>query len=284
LADLRQAAQRYLQQPGIADISFFPMQPWMDVLEAGCGLVVVADAAQRTEAERIADELADAWWRRREEHRVDLAPTEATIAEALVSKRHPWVLADSADATSSGSPGDSSITIAALLRAKPEKDCFTNIVDPDAVAKMIESGVGSEVKVTLGACSGVNLYRPIEVTGKVRLIADGDFVHKEQGLRGATMHRGRTAVLQAGRVFIVVMERAVIQWDPELYRSVGLEPADAQIVIVKSPAGFRAAYAPFAAEIKVLDAPGVCTPNLLSLPYKRIPRPMYPFDERADWR
>jgi microcystin degradation protein MlrC len=80
-------------------------------------------------------------------------------------------------------------------------------------------------------------------------------------------------------VFVVVMELAVLQWDRELYKSVGLDPADAQIVIVKSPAGFRADYEPIAATVRVLDAPGVCTPILTSLPFTRIPRPMWPFDE-----
>ncbi|MFC1466988.1 MAG: M81 family metallopeptidase [Candidatus Brachytrichaceae bacterium NZ_4S206] len=282
--DLLQTAQAHLKEPGILDISIFPMQPWMDAPEAGCAVVVVADETQHGRAEEIAAQLADVWWRRKEEHRVELAPTAQTIAEALASERKPWILADSADAPSSGAPGDSTVTLKALLDAQPAKDCYTNIVDPAAVAAMIEAGVGSDVTVSLGACSGTTLYRPVTVSGRVRLISDGAFVHKGEGFRGATMHRGRTVVLQAGHVHIVVMERACIQWDPELYRSVGLEPADAQIVIVKSPAGFRAAYAPFAAEIRVLDAPGVCTPNLTTLPYAHIPRPMWPFDPIDDWR
>jgi len=282
--DLVQAAQSHLAQPGILDVSFFPMQPWLDLPDAGCTVVVVADSACRAEADAIAQQLADAWWQRKEDHRVELAPTDAVIAEALASMRGPWVLADSADAPSSGAPGDSPITIAALLRAKPDKPCFTNIVDPAAVAKMAEAGLGNEVTVTLGACSGAALYQPIEVTGTVRHISDGDFTHHGPGLTGMIMHRGQTAVLQVGRVFIVVMTRACLQWDRELYNSLRLNPAEAQVVIVKSPAGFRADYEPIAAEVRVLDAPGVCTPNLLVLPYKRITRPMHPWDEMTGWR
>lgn len=276
--DLMGAAAGDLAQPGILDIAFFPMQPWMDLPDAGCTVVVVADAPKRAAAEAIAARLADAWWQRKDEHSVDLAPTDAVIAEALASDRGPWVLADSADAPSSGSPGDSPVTLAALLRAEPEHDCLTNIVDPAAVVRMFDAGVGSEVTVRLGASSGVALYAPIEVTGRVRLLSDGDFAHRGPGLKGAVMHRGRTGVLQAGRVAIVVMERACLQWDRALYHSLGLYPEDARIVIVKSPAGFRADYEPIAAEVRVLDAPGVCTPNLRALPYKRLTRPMHPFD------
>jgi microcystin degradation protein MlrC len=53
---------------------------------------------------------------------------------------------------------------------------------------------------------------------------------------------------------------------------------------VKSPAGFRAAYAPLAEHILIIDAPGVCSPNLRALPYARIRRPIHPLDEIDDWR
>ncbi len=282
--DLRQQADALMQRPGIRDITFFPMQPWMDVAEAGCAVVVVADADQRAEADAVADALADAWWRRRNEHTVDLAQTDGIIAEALASARGPWVLADSADAPSSGAPGDNPITVSALLRANPQKDCLTNIVDPAAARMMAEAGVGNVVTVQLGACSGATLYAPITVTGKVKLLSDGDFVHKGMGLKGQVFHRGLTGVLQCGHVYIVVMSVACLQWDREVYKSLGLAPEDAQIVIVKSPAGFRADYEPIAAEVRILDAAGVCTPNLLSLPFKHIPRPMHPFDDVKDWR
>ena len=200
LRDLHEMARGYIARAGILDICFLPMQPWLDLPDAGCGLVVVADQSARAAAEQIADALAEVWWARRDEHKVDLVQTDAIIAEALASTRKPWVLADSADAPSSGAPGDSTVTLAALLRAKPQKDCFTNIVDAGAVAHLIEAGVGADVTLTLGAASGTSLYAPITVTGKVRLISDGDFTHKALGLRGRVMRRGRTCVLQIGRV------------------------------------------------------------------------------------
>lgn len=282
--DLMQRAKELLKRPGIRDISFFPMQPWLDAAEAGCAVVVIADATHRKEADAVADELADEWWHRRNEHTVDLANTDAIIAEALASERKPWVFADSADAPSSGAPGDSPITVAALLRANPQKDCLTNITDPAAAQKMAEAGVGNEVTVQLGAYFGDALYKPITVSGKVRLLSDGDFAHKALGLRGQVFHRGLTGVLQCGHVFIVVMSVACLQWDREMYKSVGLAPEDAQVVIVKSPAGFRDDYEPIAAEIRILDAAGVCTPNLLTLPFKRIPHPTHPFDDVKNWR
>jgi microcystin degradation protein MlrC len=119
----------------------------------------------------------------------------------------------------------------------------------------------------------------VSFSARVRALFDGTFRFGGIAYRGVEFRMGPTAVVTHGPIHIVVMEQPVIQWDPQLYRCVGLEPAEAKIVAVKSPAAFRAAYGPIAVEIFVLDVPGVCSPNLLSFPWKRVSRPMFPFDE-----
>jgi microcystin degradation protein MlrC len=277
-AEVMDAAIERSGQQGVLDCSVFSVQPWLDVADVGCSVLVTTDGDAALAGE-LADELAQMFWQRRQRFAVDLAPTAATIAQALASDRGPWVLADSADAPSSGAPGDSTAVLAHLLAARPALPCLHNIVDTPAAEAMARAGIGAELQLTIGARSGCTLYEPLEVTGRVRLLADGDFVNRGLGFQGITFRRGLTGVLQVGNIALVVMERPVIQWDPELYRSVGLEPRDARIVVVKSPAAFRAAYGPLAAEIHVLDAPGVCSPNLRSLPWRRVRRPIYPLDE-----
>ena len=79
------------------------------------------------------------------------------------------------------------------------------------------------------------------------------------------------------------MERGVSQWDPELYRSLGQEPADARIVQVKSPMAFRAAYEGIFDEVIIIAAPGAANPDLRSLTWKHLPRPIYPLDPETTW-
>jgi len=69
-----------------------------------------------------------------------------------------------------------------------------------------------------------------------------------------------------------------------MYRCVGLEPAAYKIVVVKSPAGFRAEYGPLASLILLADCPGCASPRYDRLPYRRISRPLWPLDRIADWR
>lgn len=281
-AEVMDRAIALMREPGVLDISACSVQPWLDVQDVGCSVLVNAESAELANA--LADELADLFWAGRERFAVDLAPAEATIRQALASERGPWVLADSADAPSSGAPGDSTAVLELLIAAHPTRRCLHNIADPLAAAAMAEAGVGAELTLTLGASSGVPFYQPLTVTGRVAHLSGGDFMNKGLGFQGVVFRRGRTAVFEIGQIALVVMERPVIQWDPELYRSVGLEPRDAQIVIVKSPAAFRAAYEPLAAEVAVLDAPGVCSPNLAALPFVRARRPLFPFDAPSSWR
>jgi microcystin degradation protein MlrC len=277
-AEVMDAAIAGMRRPGVLDASVFSVQPWLDVEDVGCSVLVVGDG-ECAAAEALADELAALFWERRRRFAVQLAPAAETIRAALASERSPWVLADSADAPSSGAPGDSTAVLELLLAERPGRPCLHNIVDAAAVRAMAAAGVGGEVRLRIGGASGAEFSRPLDVAGRVRLLADGAFVNKGLGFQGVIFERGLTGVLQVGAVALVVMERPVIQWDPELYRSLGLEPRDAQIVVVKSPAAFRAAYAPLAAEILVLDAPGVCSPNLRALPWRRCRRPIYPLDQ-----
>ena len=102
-------------------------------------------------------------------------------------------------------------------------------------------------------------------------------------MRGVSHHMGRTVVLIRDGIHLVVMERGVSQWDPQLYRCLGEEPTDARIVQVKSPMAFRAAYKDILDEVIVVAAPGAANPDLISLPWQRLPRPIYPLDPDATW-
>ena len=68
-------------------------------------------------------------------------------------------------------------------------------------------------------------------------------------------------------------------YDPALYRLAGLEPADAHIVVVKSPNNFRWTYRSIAREWLYVDAPGASTHRLTTLNYVRAPRPLFPLDK-----
>ncbi len=280
-AGVMDLAKTLEETSGTLAASAFSVQPWLDLPEVGCSVVVVCDG-NGAKARAEADRIADAFWARRGDFGPTLVTVEDAIDRALADTCKPYILADSADAPSSGAPGDSTVLLRALLDRSVRELSLLNLVDPAAAAAAFAAGVGAALDLTVGAAFASAFYEPVTFKGYVKSLSDGTFRNRGPGFRGVQFCMGRTAVVVSKGIHLVVMAHPVIQWDPELYRSQGLEPAESKIVVVKSPAAFRAAYGSLAGRILVLDAPGVCSPNLLSFPWTRIPRPLYPFDTMSD--
>jgi len=273
------SAAQALEQSGKAEaISIFPVQPWMDIAEMGCAVVAVTNGNLRA-AQKHADTLARRLWDRKKDYEVTLTPVPAAIEEALRTEGGPIVLAESSDSTGSGSPGDSTGVLKHLVRTPLDGPAAIFLVDPVAVRTAIEAGIGATVTMKVGGAFDKKHSKPVKVTGVVKLISDGRWTARARGYNtGITTCMGRAVVFEVGQVHILIAERSAMTVDPELFRSHGIDPIYCKIVVVKSPNGFRAAYEPIAKKIFVVDTPGVSTANLRQLPFKRVPRPIYPLD------
>jgi microcystin degradation protein MlrC len=267
----------------IVHAGVYPVQPWMDTPNVGASVLAITDGDPESAREH-AQALAKLFWAGRHRFVVDpVAPAEA-VRRALNRDAGTVVFCDSADSTSSGSTGDSAAILEAALRASPFQGvALLNVVDPVAVAQAIDAGIGATVSIDVGGRLAPELFTPVAFQGYVKTISDGTFVFQGPGMRGVPHHMGRTVVLYHDNIHLVVMERGVSQWDPQLYRSVGEEPGRARIVQVKSPMAFRAAYADIFDEVIVIAAPGAASPQLASLPWHYLPRPIYPLDPGVNW-
>ena len=83
---------------------------------------------------------------------------------------------------------------------------------PACVEQMIKAGVGAEVTLELGGKIDMPAMglkgKPLKVTGKVKAITDGQFVVTGPMATGTTVRMGRTAVLDTGKMQIVVSREA----------------------------------------------------------------------------
>ena len=92
---------------------------------------------------------------------------------------------------------------------------------------------------------------------------------------------GPSAVLRAGPsgedrggVRVVVTSRNGPHFPPAQFEAAGLDPFAAQVLVAKSPCGFRAAYEGRARQILVARAP-VCAPaDFWRYPFNNLPRPL----------
>jgi microcystin degradation protein MlrC len=262
------------REPGILGAALFATQPWMDVAELAWSAAVVADG-DRARAEQRADELARMAWERRERFLVRKTPVAEALREALGSDGRPFVLADSADSVTGGAYGDGNVLLRALLEARDAETALLTLTDPEAAAACHAAGVGAEVTVAVGGKLAPAFYRPVTVTGRVRKLGDGKYVCE---LPATPIDVGKAAVLQVGGICLALSERPAPTIDQEIYRHLDLEPRKAKIVQVKSPGGFRAVYGRYAAGIFEIDTPGPTDSELTRLPFRKIRRPLWPFD------
>jgi microcystin degradation protein MlrC len=273
-------AKRLEARPGVLSVSLFPVQPWLDIPLTGFSVVAVADGPVRAAAiEPVVRELAWKAWEARRLFRADLVPVDEAIRRALAAEGGPFVLSESADSTGSGSPGDSAHVLERLLALGVTERCLVPVVDAPAVARAIEAGVGRDIRVTVGGGLDPRYNRPVPLAGRVHILSDGHFVFSDQKSRGTAGRMGRAAVIEVGAISVLVTERPAFTVDPAFFRSVGLEPREAKIVVVKSPLQFRDGYGSFARALWVVDTPGPSTARLERLEWSQVSRPLYPFDD-----
>jgi microcystin degradation protein MlrC len=277
LAEVLAAARQAESRPGICSVTIFPVQPWLDVPELGCGAVVVADGEGN--AQHAANQLAEMLWERRHAFRVPLVPPDEAVQRALSAGDGPILLVDSADGTSSGSPGDSTAILHALLAASPPATALVSLVDPLAARFAVESD-GHEISLAIGGRLDPERHQPVDVTGRARRVRKTVVTFTGGIGDGLTADMGAAAVLEVGEIKILLMENPVPCYDPVLYRAAELEPRDARIVVVKSPNNFRWAYRDVARDWIYVDSPGASSPRLEALRFECAPRPLYPLD---DW-
>jgi microcystin degradation protein MlrC len=262
----------------VLSASVFAVQPWLDVAEMGFATVTVTDGDPALAAETACRLAEQAWSERNAFMETRLAPPGEAIQRALAHPSGPVVLSDLADGTGAGSPGDATAVIAALLDADPPKPALVCVRDPAVAAAAEAVGVGTEIDVPVGGKLDNVYNRPVRFHGTVEFAGPAAFRFGGAGYTGVEMDMGRCTVLRWHNVRLLVTSTAVFTVDPAMYRAVGLEPADAQIVVVKSHIQFRAGYDDLAAEIILLDSPGMSSDHLDALDWRRLPRPIFPLD------
>ena len=65
--------------------------------------------------------------------------------------------------------------------------------------------------------------------------------------------------------------------------ALGVRPERQRVVVAKGVVSPRPAYEPIAAEIMLVNTPGVTSSDLSSFAYRRRRRPLYPFEPEAEY-
>src|SRR5262249_1943618 len=257
------------RDPKVVSISIFAGFPYADIPDAGSAVYVVTDGDQAL-ADRLADQIANTAWAHRHEFIHKALPVAEAVARAQAAAGQPIVLADMADNTGGGAAGDGTEVLRELIRVGARSAVVACLWDPKAVAECVRAGVGASVTLDVGGKVDDRHGAPLKVTGVVRTLSDGRFIHKGPMARGLPGRLGTTAVLNVNNIKVILISYRGQTLDPEMIRFVGLDPLDHKILVVKSTIHYRAAFEPIACEIIEVDAPGLSSSNLARFDFSRI--------------
>lgn len=186
----------------------------------------------------------------------------------------PVVLADTQDNPGGGGTSDTTGILSALLETPDVAAELALLADPVAAAAAHAAGPGALLyDLPLGGRHGPPGVVPVRRDWRVERLGDGRFTATGPMYAGNRMELGPMALLRAAgtAVRVLVSSQRVQAADRAIFAHLGVDPAAAAILVLKSSVHFRADFAELARAILVVEAPGQNVVDPASLPFRRLP-------------
>ena len=255
---------------GVTDAAIWISYAWADEPRNHGTVVVTGD--DKEAVEKGARHLAEKFWEVREQFEF-VAPTdslEACLAAALKSDKKPYFISDMGDNPTAGGAGDVTWTLTKLL-ARPEFKkadgptlIYASIPGPELVAQAKAAGEGGKVSGRAGAMVDNRYAPPVLLEGTVEKILESP--------------NNTEVVIRVGSMRVIVTEKRKPYHYERDFDNLGLAPRTADIIVVKLGYLTEQLYDMRGDWMMALTRGGV-DQDLEKLPYKRIERPMFPFDK-----
>lgn len=245
---------------------------YADVPDIGATVMVITNDDQKL-ADRIADDMSDFIWKRREAFAGKTLPkTEEGVRLAIAAARAgkvPVVVADHSDRT-----GNSTWILAELVRQGARNFCITTLSDERALGELKAKKPGDRVGVSVGGWAEQTSGRPVKIDGTLEWM-------------GKYEQMDPVAVIRFGENNRVILTPVLHQvTDPGIFRPLGIDLSKLDIIVLKSRVHFWRGFVEdgLAKAVFQVDAPGLGPADVTSIPYKFAPRTLYPIDRNAKKR
>ncbi|MCA9123632.1 MAG: M81 family metallopeptidase [Planctomycetaceae bacterium] len=265
------------RREGVVSMTVATGFPWADVLEVGSSVIAVTNN-DRALAQQLANELGDWIWDHRERWYSPPLTVRDALADGKRIGRYPIILADHADNTGGGSPGDSTEVLRTFLEMGLTDALALYMVDPEVAKQAHAAGVGSRISIRLGGKSSPVQGAPIEGEAEVIALSEGAFAYDGPMFAGLTGSMGTSAWVKIEGVSVVVVCSREQPFDQAFARSLGIDCAKMRYICVKSAAHFRAAFEPIAGSIYNVDAAGIHTHDFSKIPHTKRTRRIFPVE------
>ena len=268
------------QDPDVLGADYMVGFAWNDL--PWVGFTAVATATTPSRARTLALDLAATLWARRREFRLQLTalpPREGLLEAGRLAATGPVLASDSGDNVTAGAYGDLTLVLQEAL-ALPEIGPITvcNIIAPEAVAACREAGPGATVTLTLGA---EHLSRPkthLPVQGIVEATGEQLAPQANHHVQGPT---GPWARVRFGHATATFHARHLQITTPGQLEAMGLDTR--QGITVFKVGYLHPELEALGAAHVLLMSDGTSHLDLARLPYARIRRPAFPFEQGMGW-
>jgi len=263
--EIMERARRWeCQHPGVYVSVAFGFA-YADVPDVGATVMVVANDDQGL-ADRIADDMSDYIWRVREVFAGKKLPkTQEGVALAIAAAKvgqTPVVIADHSDRT-----GGSIHILEELILQGAKNFCIATLRDEKAIDEIrAKANIGEEISVDVGGWTDKYAGNPVRIDGRVEFLG-------EYGRRGTMI-----ALLFGENNRVILTPQLTQVTTPDFFDRLGIDVKNLDIVVLKSRVHFRRGFheTGLAGAIFEVDAPGWGPADLTTLPYKNIPKDIYP--------
>ncbi len=282
MSDLLRIADEQRRRPGVLSVSVVEGYPYADVAEMGMSFIAVTDNDLAL-AEDIAGALADAAWSMRAALNTGGTPIEAALLQANAAPAGPVALFDVGDNVGGGSPGDSTLILHAARRLGMT-GLLQALCDPDAVRACQSAGIGGRVAMPVGGKTDDRHGAPFAIAGTVTALSDGRY--EETGPTHAGFrffNDGPSAAVRTDDGYtLVLITNPGGTMSLQQFRTLGIEPLDARIIVAKGVHSPRPAIEPVARLMIWVATEGVTTADLTSFIYHNRRVPLYPLEPIAE--
>jgi microcystin degradation protein MlrC len=256
-----------------------------DIRDVGPSVTVTVAAGAEKAGQAVAEAFMDRAWETRDYSSFELLSVAEAVALARAGKPgdKPLVVADYTDNPGGGGYGDATAFLKGLVEAGVESVAFHAICDPAAVQAGMRAGAGARLTLTLGGKTDPSMGGgPLSLDGEVVCLTNGRFVAWGPMGGGVERNYGPSMVFRVGGMDIVCITNNGQAVDLGQFTSLGIDPTRYRTVAVKSMQHFRAAFAPIARQIVLVDTGALCSEIYTPELFTKVRRPVWPLDPIAD--
>jgi len=257
---------------GVLSVSIAHGFPWGDVPGMGTKVLVYTDN-DPAKAAALAESLGRELIGMRDVLEADYVPVAEALARADEKGAYPVVLADSADNAGGGAASDSTFVLKHFLEHGVRDAAIGPIWDPVSVKLCLDAGEGAALDLRVGGKVSPASGEPVDMRCKVLAVRRNAYM---TGLANTPSSLGDAVAVEVEGIAMVLTTDRNQAIGTDLFTQFGIDLSTRKYIVVKSSQHFYADFSKVAAQVIYLSTPGSVSPDITTLPFRKIRYPKWP--------